>query len=59
MSVTETTAPTAGQTEAGQFRRDDILRILDRCWPPVGIGLAVIVNAAWIGLLGYCVFQLI
>ena len=26
---------------------------LRNTWPLIGVGLAVIVNAAWIGLLGY------
>jgi hypothetical protein len=59
MSVTETTAFTAGQTKAAPFRPDDVLRFLEHSWPLAGIGFAVAVNAAWIGFLGYCIFQLI
>jgi hypothetical protein len=59
VSVTETVAPAAVQTKARSFKRDDILRILERSWPAVGIGLAVAVNAVWIGFLGYCIFRLI
>jgi hypothetical protein len=57
--VTKAVAPAVAQTEAGSFRRDDVLRILERSWPPVVIGLAVAVNAVWIGFLGYCIFRLI
>jgi hypothetical protein len=28
-------------------------------WPVAGIGLALIVNAAWIGFLGYWIWSLI
>jgi len=40
-------------TEAAQGRVDVARARLRNTWPLIGVGLAVIVNAAWIGLLGY------
>jgi hypothetical protein len=40
-------------------RHDQKERIAAASWPPIGIGLSVIVNAAWTGLLGYFVFKLV
>jgi hypothetical protein len=28
-------------------------------WPLIGLGLAFMVNAAWIGFLGYCLLKLV
>jgi hypothetical protein len=51
MSIVETTAPPAETTSI----RDRVSSAL----PIVGIGLALIVNAAWVGFLGYCILKLI
>ena len=45
-------------TEAAQGPVDVARARLRDTWPLIGIGLAVIVNAAWIGLLGYGFFKL-
>jgi hypothetical protein len=53
VSVTET-------TKAVPSTRRNVLRaLLGNALPLIGLGLAVIVNAAWIGLLGYFVFRLV
>jgi hypothetical protein len=51
MSTVETTAPPAEATS--------IRTRVSSALPIVGIGLALIVNAAWVGFLGYCVVKLI
>jgi hypothetical protein len=53
VSATETTnaAPSA--------RRSVSPVLLGNALPLIGLALAVIVNAAWIGLLGYFVFRLV
>ncbi len=60
MSVTaETTAP-VDQTKVAPDRLLDILRTRAlKILPLMGIGVAVIINAAWIGFLGYCLLKLI
>jgi hypothetical protein len=40
-------------TEAALGSVDVARARLRDTWPLIGVGLAVIVNAAWIGLLGY------
>jgi hypothetical protein len=40
-------------TEAAQGPVDVTRARLRDTWPLIGVGLAVFVNAAWIGLLGY------
>ena len=40
-------------TEAAQGPVEVARARLRNTWPLIGVGLAVIVNAAWIGLLGY------
>jgi hypothetical protein len=40
-------------TEAAQGPVEVARAGLRNAWPLIGVGLAVIVNAAWIGLLGY------
>jgi hypothetical protein len=51
MSIVETTAPPAETTS--------IRAGVSSALPIVGIGLALIVNAAWVGFLGYCIVKLI
>jgi hypothetical protein len=51
MSNIETTAPPPESTSI----RDRVSGAL----PIVGICLALIVNAAWVGFLGYCIVKLI
>ena len=53
MSVTETT------NAAPSTRRNILPALLGSALPLIGLALAVIVNAAWIGLLGYFVFRLV
>jgi hypothetical protein len=51
MSTVETTAlPTEGTS---------IRTRVSKALPVVGIGLALMVNAAWVGFLGYCIVKLI
>jgi hypothetical protein len=52
MSTVETAAPPA---ESSLSIRDRVSGAL----PIAGIGLALIVNAAWVGFLGYCIVKLI
>ena len=40
-------------TEGAQGAVDVARARLRNTWPLIGVGLAVIVNAAWMGLLGY------
>ena len=40
-------------TEGAQGPVDVARARLRNTWPLIGVGLAVIVNAAWMGLLGY------
>jgi hypothetical protein len=35
------------------------LSLFDRCWPPAGLVTALIVNVAWMGILGFALFKLI
>ena len=59
MSVTaETTAP-VDRTKVVPYRLLDIVRTRALKILPMGIGVAVIINAAWIGFLGYCLLKLI
>ena len=51
--VTETTKA------APSTRRNILPALLGSALPLIGLALAVIVNAAWIGLLGYFVFRLV
>ena len=51
MSIAETTAPAAERVSI----RDRVSGVL----PLVGIGFALIVNAAWEGFLGYWILKLI
>jgi hypothetical protein len=53
VSVTETT------NAAPSTRRSVSPALLGNALPLIGLALAVIVNAAWIGLLGYFVFRLV
>jgi hypothetical protein len=43
----------ASNTEATQDPVEVVRARLRSTWPLIGVGLAVIVNAAWIGVLGY------
>ena len=40
-------------------RRKIFGNLIGNALPPTGLGLAVIVNIAWLGLLGYVVFELV
>jgi hypothetical protein len=54
MSITETGAiavKTMGAVSVAPT--SPLLAGLRGAWPPIGIGLAVIANATWIGFLGY------
>jgi hypothetical protein len=51
MSIAETTAPPAESTS--------IRARVSSTLPVAGICLALVVNAAWVGFLGYCVLKLI
>jgi hypothetical protein len=51
MSIVETTAPAAESTS--------IRARVSSALPIVGIGVALLVNAAWVGFLGYCIVKLI
>jgi hypothetical protein len=51
MSNIETTAPPPESTS--------ICARVSTALPIVGIGVALIVNAAWVGFLGYCILRLI
>jgi hypothetical protein len=51
MSAVETAAPTAESTSL-RARFSNVL-------PLAGIAMALIVNAAWVGLLVYCIVRLI
>jgi hypothetical protein len=51
MSVVETTVP-AGQGASVRARFSNVL-------PLAGIALALIVNAAWVSFLAYCIVRLI
>lgn len=54
MSITETGAiavKTMGTVSLAPT--SPLLARLRGVWPPIGIGLAVIANATWIGFLGY------
>ena len=51
--VTETTKA------APSTRRNILPALLGSALPLIGLALAVIVNAAWIGLLGYFVFRFV
>jgi hypothetical protein len=53
MSVTEATKA------ALSTRREIVGNLIGNALPPIGLGLAVIVNIAWLGLLGYIVFKLV
>jgi hypothetical protein len=51
MAVSETTALSSQVRTPGTQRRSVL--------PLVGLGLAAMVNAAWIGFLGYCLLKLV
>jgi hypothetical protein len=51
VSIAEMSAP-AAESHSIRSRVSNIL-------PVVGIGLALIVNAAWVTLLGYCILKLV
>jgi hypothetical protein len=53
MSVTEATKVRL------PMRRKIFGKLIDRALPLIGLGIAVIVNAAWVGLVGYFVFKLV
>jgi hypothetical protein len=40
-------------------RRKIVRNLIGNALPPIGLGVAVIVNAVWIGLLGYFVLKLV
>ena len=59
MNATETAA-NAERTKPASFQLLDVLRTVGhRVLPLTGIGLAVILNAVWIALLGYGVLKLL
>jgi hypothetical protein len=39
--------------------RVDLVAWWNRVWPPAALGVALAVNAAWIGLLGYGLARLL
>jgi hypothetical protein len=49
MAIADTAVPSQQNTQV----------IRDNIWPLAGLFLALLVNAAWIGFLGYCVVRLI
>jgi hypothetical protein len=49
MAVADTAVPSEQNTQA----------TTGNVWPLAGLFLALLVNAVWIGLLGYCVLRLI
>jgi hypothetical protein len=51
MAIGETAALSSQIRTVGSKRRSVL--------PLIGLGLAVTVNAAWIGFLGYCLFKLV
>jgi hypothetical protein len=51
MSITKTGSIAVGTVSLAPTNA--LLARLRSSWPPIGIALAVIVNAAWIGFLGY------
>jgi hypothetical protein len=53
MSVTEATRVRL------PMRREIVGNLIGEALPLIGLGIAVIVNAAWIGLVGYFVFKLV
>ena len=59
MNATETAA-NAERTKPASFQLLDVLcTVGHRVLPLTGIGLAVILNAVWIALLGYGVLKLL
>jgi hypothetical protein len=36
----------------------DPVSYIYRAWPPIALAVALLINAAWIGLLAYGVFEL-
>jgi hypothetical protein len=59
VSVTQTTEP-AGRTKAIPFRLIDAFGLRARNMLPVmGLVAALMVNAAWIGFLGYFILRLL
>jgi hypothetical protein len=51
MAMSETAALSSQIRTVGTKRRS--------VFPLIGLGLAVMVNAAWIGFLGYCLLKLV
>jgi hypothetical protein len=49
MAIADTAVPSQQNTQV----------IRDNIWPLAGLFLALLVNAAWIGFLAYCVVRLI
>ena len=39
--------------------RVDVVALWDQVWPPAALGVALAVNLAWIGLLGYGLVRLL
>jgi hypothetical protein len=58
MSITTASAGTLETETASRGPVGAVRERLRNAWPLIGIGVAVAVNAAWICLLGYCLFQL-
>ena len=59
MSVTEKSTIELKTETASAGPSNYLLALLRTALPPIGIGVAAIVNAAWIAFLGCCVLQLI
>jgi hypothetical protein len=53
MNITETGVIAVKTDTLSIAPANALLARLRSAWPPIGIGLAVIANAAWIGFLGY------
>jgi hypothetical protein len=39
--------------------RTGVVALWHRVWPPAALGVALLVNVAWIGLLGYGLVRLL
>ncbi len=53
MSITKLSAASFERTRAPRTTMSAVHTRLREAWPMVGVGLVLLANAAWIGLLGY------